>query len=345
MNDKKHVIVGLFVLVGFVLLGAMVVWFEGVAILIRGGYVVQGHLPNAVGVRAGKRVHLDGIEIGEVRAVATSQPEQPGVWVEIRVNPEVRIPANAQFVAQQSTIGDLFLNFEGKVKPEGYLPIDGSARLTGVIKSPTLLPEDLTNDLRTAMASFKGLDAVLANLKELTTPRTLADLKAGKPKNLWTTLEQFEDTTRSLQNQLDNKDSDLRQLLASAAAAAKTLQATLIKAGAVLDSAEKTIATIDRTGQTLEVAGQKTGTLLDKTTTLMEKLSHDADAAKTLLDNMNAVADGVRQGKGTLGKLVNDDDLHRALLTLIEDLQVLSDNTNRAMIMWRKEGLFAKEGK
>ena len=66
MNDRKHVVVGLFVLGGFVLLGILIIWFEGVSHLVRGGYVVRGHLPSAKGVRAGKRVHLDGIEIGDV---------------------------------------------------------------------------------------------------------------------------------------------------------------------------------------------------------------------------------------------------------------------------------------
>ena len=68
MNNRKQIVVGLFVIVGLVLLGTMIVWFEGVAFLIRGGYIVTAHMDNAIGIREGKRVNVDGIEVGEVRS-------------------------------------------------------------------------------------------------------------------------------------------------------------------------------------------------------------------------------------------------------------------------------------
>jgi phospholipid/cholesterol/gamma-HCH transport system substrate-binding protein len=123
MYEKRSIIVGVFVLVGGVLLAVMIFWFGQVAFFIRGGYIVHGHLPSAVGVRAGKRVHMDGIDCGEVQDVRTSQPRRPGVWVDMHISPGVSIPADAAFVAQQSTIGDLYLDFQTPVKqaPEALM--------------------------------------------------------------------------------------------------------------------------------------------------------------------------------------------------------------------------------
>ena len=254
------------------------------------------------------------------------------------INPKVRIPREAQFVAQQSTIGDLYLNFETTGKSLAYLPIDGSAKIEGSIKAPSLLPEDVLKEVREGLASLKQIGPLVANLTELTAPRTLKDVEAGQPRNLWTTLEQFEATAQSMQNQMDKPDSELGKLLATARMAAEDLRKTLAKASETLDTANKGFASMGE-------AGKNANALLDKSNALADKLAKDADQAKVLLDNMNGLLTDLRAGKGTLGKLLTDDELHRALVTLIENLQTLSDNTNRLMTMWRKEGLFAKEGK
>ena len=122
MNDKKHIIVGVFVLVGAILLGTMIVWFEGVAIFVRGGYTVYTHLDSAIGIRAGKRVHLDGIEVGEVVAVKSAEPERRGVWLDLRITPGTNIPENARFVAQQSAVGgDAFMDFQTVAPAKNFL--------------------------------------------------------------------------------------------------------------------------------------------------------------------------------------------------------------------------------
>ena len=77
-DDKKHIFVGLFVLGGLVLLMTLIVWFQGIAVYLRGGYEVRAHLDSSAGIRAGKRVTLDGLEIGDVREVVSSLPH-PGV--------------------------------------------------------------------------------------------------------------------------------------------------------------------------------------------------------------------------------------------------------------------------
>ena len=76
MNDRKHIIVGLFVLGGLILLGTLIVWFKGVSVMFSGGYVVSTHTSSAEGIRASKRVHMDGIDVGEIIEVVSSQPAE-----------------------------------------------------------------------------------------------------------------------------------------------------------------------------------------------------------------------------------------------------------------------------
>jgi len=346
VNDRKHIVVGLFVLGGLVLLGVLIVWFEGVSHLIRGGYMVRGHLPTAKGIRTGKRVHLDGIEIGDVTDITSSQPERPGVWIHMRINPEVRIPRDAKFAAQQSMASDVYLDFNSPHETTDYLPTNDKATVEGVIKPPSLLPEDVMKQFYNAMEKFDRLEALLANLSELTEPRTLQDVEAGKRKNLWTTLAQFQDTARTIDRQLTGKDTEqgLGRLLVQAGAASEELQKTLKRARTTLENADKTLQTAAEAGKTVAGLGKKADALLAKGDALIAQLAKTADGADKLVANLSAAVTDVRDGKGTIGKLMTDDELHRALVTLVRNLKEMTDNANRLMTMWRKEGILSKEG-
>ena len=353
MNDRKHILVGLFVIGGLVLLAVLIIWFKGVAGFLRGGYIVEARLDSSAGIRGGKPVFQDGLGVGDVLSVSSALPEEPGVWIRMRINPGIRIPADARFVAQQSAVGETTLDFQSPPLKEGevaypsasYLPTDGTARVRGTSQGPSLLPKQVVDDLhsgiqelKTGMAQFKGLDGVIANLRELSEPRTLADVKAGKRRNLCTTLEQFEVTAKSLQSVVENPDSDLGKLLAEARAAARQLREAVEKAGQTLDGANKAVASFDAAGQSVRQVGEKAGAFMDK-------LSKDADRLSATLDSINGVVADIRQGKGTLGELVTSNALHRQLVNLVENLRTLTDNANRAFTLWREEGLLAKEKK
>jgi hypothetical protein len=395
MSDTKSIIVGLFVVVGAVLLAVMIMWFGQVALFIRGGYFVTGHLPSAVGVRDGKRVHMDGIDVGEVTNVRTSQPDKPGVWVEMHINPHVEIPADADFVAQQSTIGDLYLDFQTTPKrpldgaalapgqlhlafrrdafglwhvaeepkpwpppawqfnivsqpfwspnlPPLFLPTDGQARVGGRIVAPSLLPEELVADVRKGLSTLNDLRPMAANIQRLTEPRTLADLKQGKQRNLWTMTEQFEVTAKTLQDQMESKDSNLNQLLANANVSVKELREAIALAKDTLKTADTTFKDVGKKADALATSLNDDA---KKAADLMARIEKAVDGATATMKSLQATFDNVNAGKGTLGKLATDDDLYRALTTLIENLKTVADDTDRLMTMWRQQGIFAKEGK
>jgi ABC-type transporter Mla subunit MlaD len=352
-SDKKHIIVGLFVLGGLVLLALLVIWFQGLAIMLRGGYVVSGHLTTSTGVRAGKRVLMDGLEVGEVREVVTSLPGRPGVWVRMRIAPDIRIPLEARLIAQQSAVGDVSLDFQTTRTPTGYLPTDGLAAIDGVIQSPALLPEDLVAKFNKVLDQFNGagdlvpkfgkaLDQLggagdlIKNLTDLTAPRTLKDVAAGKPKNLSTALEQFQDSAEGIKDFL--QDAETKKLFASASKAADDLSKTL-------EDARQAIDAFKTTADTYTEAGKKADAMVVKGTEMISKFGKDADAAQKVIENMDGIVNDLRAGKGSLGQLIANDELHRDLTNLAENLNTMTQNANKLIIMWRHEGIMAKEGK
>jgi phospholipid/cholesterol/gamma-HCH transport system substrate-binding protein len=351
VSDRKYILVGLFVLIGLILLGTLIVWFRGFTGFLRGGYNVNVHMVSSQGIRAGKPVNMDGLSCGYVTEVSSSLPEQPGVWIRIHVIDSMRIPKDSMIVAQQTAVGDIYLDFRSSLKVQyplkdtDYLPMDGSARLSGIIKGPSLLPEGIVEDLHTGIAELKnGMDqlkevgTVLANLKELTEPRTLEDLKTGKRKNLWTTLEQFDATALSVQNSLDKPDSQFGQLLTEVRKAATDLRTVMDKAGKTVENVDKAVASIDEAGKGIQTVSVDASVFL-------KKLSKDADDLNATIAGANAVLENIQKGKGTLGKLVADEQLHREMVNLIENLQTMTDNISRLVTMWREQGLLAKEEK
>jgi phospholipid/cholesterol/gamma-HCH transport system substrate-binding protein len=345
VNDKKHIIVGVFVLVGAILLGTMIVWFEGVAIFVRGGYTVYAHLDSAVGIRAGKRVHLDGIEVGEVVTVKSAEPERRGVWLDLRITPGTNIPENARFVAQQNVVGgDAFMDFQTVAPAKNFLK--DKVRIEGAILPPALLPPDL-----------------VANFNDLIMPRSLDEVKAGKPANLSSALAQMQVTALAIQDEFQQPESSFRVFLGKASTSTeeldktlKIIQNTLTKPDSDLNllltesrkmvkGVDETLTTVRSTADTYTKAGVSLTQTSDEAKKALAQFTKDAEDIGVLTKNLNTVVEDIQKGKGTMGKLMTSDELHRQLVNLVENIQKMTDNTNRLITLWREQGVWAREGK
>jgi ABC-type transporter Mla subunit MlaD len=299
-----------------------------------GEVLIRCTFPEGVLLKPGSAVRIGGKQVGSVETVAPREKGQPGVGIGLRLQKGTIVPARTQIIATKPGVGEAGVEF----RPCPYLTTDGKAEVNGVVKAPELLPEDLMTDFREAMGKFGQLDAILNNVQEFTDPRTLKDVEAGKQMNLWTVLEQVQRSAKTMQVQMEKPTGEIGGLIADARKAAQALQKAMEKAA-------KTLDTVDEAGKTIQQGGKKVNALVTKGDAFIAKLAKDTDEAKKLVQNLNALVTDVRSGKGTFGKLVTDDELHRALVTLIENLKTTTDNINRLAVMWRQEGVLSKEGK
>ncbi len=351
MAEKRDVIVGLFVVVGLALLAVLIIWFEGVSGVLRGGYVVRVKLPNARGITEGKQVHRDGVRIGDVSAIESCLPE-PGVVVVLSIDPGERIAGKAQFVVQTSAVGDLYLDFRTPSdlkRVETYLPTDGSARVQGGIKPPSLLPEKWMEKIEEGMAQIGSLKEIVKNVQELTQRRTVEDVEAGQAPNLSSAIEQFSRTAAAYEDQ--TRKDDPKTFLNLAAQAAEDLIETLEYARGTMADVEKTLKTYQEAGSdvkaTLKSIRETAGTYQDvgtKASAMLDKIGTEVDRAEEMIAKLSGIVSGIEKGEGTVGKLLTDDELHRALVTLVENLTAATDDIRRLVTLWREEGIMAKEG-
>lgn len=330
MNNeaRRNMAVGVFVIVAFILLAAIILQFSQIASFTGGGYDVTVRMPHSGRTMPGKPVFFNGVTIGKVGGVRLAAGGR-GVVITLRINDGIAIPSNTRFEARTSGLGDAVLDFilpadaTGEfLDPAAPLPTDGTATVEGAVSG-----------VERFLSKFERLDSVINNLVEMTEPRRIVDVDAGRAKpNLTVAIARFDTAVANLANKENTQN--LRQLLQNAATASTSFDETLRKTNRLLD--QTTFAVSKVTGDVDEVK--------QKANLLLGKLYDDALRLSNFLDTINSLAKGVQEGDGSLGKLLKSEDLHKELVLMMLEMQEASKAMKRLLIKLEKEGLTRSGG-
>jgi len=336
---QRNTAVGIFVLIGFGLLAGIILSFSNLAALARGGYTIEVRLNHSAGTMPGKLVHFNGVEVGSVESVGLVA-DGVEVALVLKINRGTRIPGNAELNATSTGFGDTYLDIRlptdalGRpVAPGTPVAQDGTARLKGVSGGSQLLPKSLTDRLEEFMTKFDYLDAAIRNLAEMTEPRTPAEVDSGaKPPNLSATVARFDATMARVAD--DQNARNLKELLANMADVSADLKRTVADADVFFSKAAGSVDKI-----TADVDDVK-----EKSNRLLGKLYDDAMKLSNLLGTMNSLAKGLQEGKGTAGKLLVSDELHKQLELMLVEAQLAFKEFRILMTKLEKEGVFRSGG-
>ena len=109
--EKSHqeIKVGLFVLVGLVLLAVLLLQFSKSTSIFRGTYELRLHASNVGGLKERASVLLAGVQVGTVSGIELA-PDGKSVTILLRVYKDYKIYHDARFVIQQSGfLGDQYV--------------------------------------------------------------------------------------------------------------------------------------------------------------------------------------------------------------------------------------------
>jgi phospholipid/cholesterol/gamma-HCH transport system substrate-binding protein len=109
--EKSHqeIKVGLFVLVGLVLLAVLLLQFSKSTSIFRGTYELRLHASNVGGLKERASVLLAGVQVGTVSGIQLA-PDGKSVTILLRVYKDYKIYHDARFVIQQSGfLGDQYV--------------------------------------------------------------------------------------------------------------------------------------------------------------------------------------------------------------------------------------------
>lgn len=313
-SDKKtEMLVGLFLFIGLLLLGGLILTFGRVREVFKDTYHLQVSFPNAAGIKEGSPVFLGGSRVGKVDKKPQLNDTFTGVILDLELFKDVMIPADASFgIGSAGLMGDALV----EIKPTGkqtdvFLPHDYDKIIEGEKGSGL-------NDLQSqAEKVAKKVDVVLDDVrvalkdvqdsmgkvnKDALSDTTIQNFKEGM-EHLHSTLKRVDDKVLGEENAATLKTAlaELKDAATSFKVAAKNMEESSKKLGPMFDKLDPAIAKADK---------------------VMASADETLQSIKKAADVFSVVGANISSGKGLLGALMNDQRLMTDFRDLIYNFKV-----------------------
>lgn len=367
----RNIVVGLFMIVASLLIAGMTLTLRG-GLRVAGltpGYPVRITLSDLQGVSDGVEVRLNGKRIGTVVQTELDPDLLEPPRMLAMIDRRYRIPKQARAVLVTEALGRRYIELTYRRTSAGApvefwpqdattpIEIAGDSRASGleqvgetvralqgqiaeaVDKATTLLNNLNTvveenrravNESVTGIAKMLGseqnqrnLDKALAFLGGDKLHRDIADSVEGVRKLT---------ADPKLQEDVQTAVADVR----AAAADLKELSARLREATA---GADRLAAKVEKTVDNTEALTRQLQADLKAVST---KLTDDLERTARVLQSVQAVAHNLESGQGTAGKLLNDPKLYEAMIDLVRQLNLASEDLRKLVKKWDEGGLKLK---
>lgn len=292
---KIQIRVGLFTLLGLVLIGAMVTYFGRLGEGMKSFYEIEVRYPNASGLLRGADVLMAGAKVGKVSSGPDILPDGDGVSVGLKIYDGVEIPLNSTFtIGSSGLLGDRFVdvtmpprtNQEPPVQPGGIIEGQRETGISELAGEGGLMLSDVREAVQRISKVVKRLD------EELLTTGTLEEVRQS--------ISNLRSTSESLKGSVGKFDS----LLVDTSGKVDVFLSTATEAVAEGKTAMQTAQEAANEGKKLMITATAAATELQTTAGEMRKIVQDT-----------------RKGRGLLGALLTDQDLADNVRALISNLR------------------------
>jgi ABC-type transporter Mla subunit MlaD len=289
-----EIYVGLFLLIGFTFLAVMVIHFGRLGQGMTDFYQITVEFTNASGLVKGSDVLLSGAQIGHVATAPQLTGESYAVMVQLKIREDIQIPVAARFVVGSSgLLGDRFVDVQLKDKFDPAVVIQPNAVIRGTRAGGGL--DELAEKGGDVMDQ---LSAELEAIQQMTKRLNEGVLHEQNLKNLEATFANLRATTESFKE------------------TAKGLDKIVSKAEVTVDSATKTMTTVDGAAADLRLA--------------LSDIRKMTDSADKTVKSAQVLMRKAAEGDGTLGALINDE-------RMAQDLKALIGNLRRSGVLFYKD--------
>ena len=276
--------VGIFMAIGLLAIGLMVVYFGRFGESIHGAYKIRVEYPNASGIYRGASVLLAGAKIGSVENNPVILPNMDGVYVDLRIFEEVQIPTAAEFtIGSSGLLGDRFIQIVLGKDAKSAPPIAPGAVIQG--------------------KSEAGMGDVFNQAASLLTDVQTAVGNINKVAEKLNT-EVFKDTTMA---NLSTTLANLKEASTAVSEASKKIDGVVKKAGEAIDSGKQTFT-----------SANETFTSANQTFTSAKSA---ADDLKKAVGDLRSLIQQAKQGRGVLAALISDREMAENLRALVSNLR------------------------
>jgi phospholipid/cholesterol/gamma-HCH transport system substrate-binding protein len=348
LRDFLTGITALAALVG--LIGLLIFFGEITPQLVARDYQFMLRVANAQGLDDTSPVTLNGVRVGQVKKSVVGDGTSElatGATLTVTVRSGVRIPKSAKVSVDKGFVGGSTLEFS----------TDGLAasQLVDAIKqddiidggSPQTFLDSIQNIVSGPMGQFSDTAArinaladewtkVGQRINDLVEPRTLADVQAGKPANIPSSLARLDGAVQKAESWLG--DSQLRA----------RIDELLTKADRVVAQTNELTITWTNAGktadQTIKDVGEQAKELTQSAKDLLAKANDSLANVKTAGDDLTALIERVNQGQGTLGQLLTNQSLYQNLDAAALRLDQALKDAQQVLEKLKQEGVQLKVG-
>jgi len=300
--------VGLFVLIGLVLLAGLVIQFSKGGNPVAQKYTIKMRAANVGGLKKKAGVLMSGVQVGVVRDILLG-PQGTNVTIFLSIYKEYGIHKDARFLIEQSGfLGDQYVAI---VPTENKEPEFADGETVNADA-----PFNMQEVARSAAGFLQRIDETAKKLNS-----AIVDVrKLLLNENTLTNLAVAVDNMRTVSERALNTVDGLNGLVSS-------------NANAVSQSASNLVYF---TSQLNEFSGGLNGLVETNTPTLNRAVQNVETATITLTNVMN----DLQRGKGLAGNLLKNEKLASDVSLLASNLNVASSNLNRLGLwgmMWKKK--------
>lgn len=287
--------VGLFVLIGLLILAFMSLKVGRMQFGRQRGYKVHAIFDSASGLKLNVPVEIAGVEVGRVTAV---ELEDGKARVTLRIRRDVKLGEDARaIIRSKGVLGDRYVELEPGTPSAPRLEEGG--RIVRTTSPPNMdqllarlgeIGEDISKVTDTLSQVLGGEEGASALRQILQNTRTLSE-------NLNRSVAQNMAHFDEIMANLDSFSGDLREI-----------------SGANRENINAIIANMRRTSEQLQVAIAAVSELAQKINRgegTLGRLVNDPEAAENLnatLASLRGISERIDRGEGSLGKLVNDEE-------------------------------------
>jgi phospholipid/cholesterol/gamma-HCH transport system substrate-binding protein len=313
-------IIGLVVIVSLAMLAALIVGFGEVQFTLAGKpYQMTAHFPNSSGIKRGASVRLIGVEIGEVRDVYLVPGDKTEVGMTLEIRGDIRIREDATLrIRQEGLIANFFLEFDQGSPAAAYLPTDGSATVEGrtafSIENALAGMNQRIGKLESAADSVEKL---MTSLNEIAGDKDFQQNfkeSASRINEAASNISEAAEKGKETLERIDTVSADAENLFEEMTATVKDVKTTI-------DSVKKFVANLDETVAEQSKSAQE----------FIRRLNANSESVDELLQSMLDISKSIDQGRGTMGKIVTDDELHRELVITLKKSQEAVDSLKRTV--------------
>jgi ABC-type transporter Mla subunit MlaD len=346
---RRNVTVGIFVLVGIVMLATLIIWFgdqpDWIKAVAGGGtYPVHISFQDLSYVEEGTEIRMAVGIVGRVLSVSYHNPLQPGEGIDVVADIEeyIRIPSNTEAIVQPGNMFNrAFILLSYPRVAADPVPTDGTGQILGTVAGvlDSVVPTTMLINLEKATVAIgnlaDGLTPVAHDLHELfqhrpidwvdNPPVGMADLSA----NLYTATARFDQVLKSLNVIVG--DPEIRS----------QLKDSLANLNQMSEDGRVTLQQFREFSKELRGIGDDTRDLLMRMDTtfenadknvvqLSQKLMEVSDQLSRVLTHFELVSANLADGEGTAGMFLTDRRLYeemvisfQRLTQAIEELQSL----------------------